>query len=243
MNLIFKNIDIKIDKNVLLTDVNVKFEPGKFYGILGKSGSGKTTFLKSILNNELITKGNLFINNKDMKKITTKDFRKIKKDFGFLFQETSLLDNLDVYENITLLIDNSYKNWLYRFLKILTKEQKAELNRILQTLEIDEKIYTPIKFLSGGEKHRVEMAALLFEPKKIILADEPTTGLDSANAQLIFKLLKEYAQKHNAIVICNVHDVQNSINYLDETYLIKDNHLSKVDLKKASNEQIQEFYE
>ncbi|WP_406617502.1 ATP-binding cassette domain-containing protein [Mycoplasmopsis adleri] len=244
MDIKFTNVFIKYKDDELLNDLNLEFKPGKLYGIYGKSGVGKTTLLKAILNNKIIASGDILIDDKSTSKMKAKEFKKIKNNFAFLFQETGLLDNLDVYENIKLKLDEKYKNWFFKLFKILTKDQLKELNDILNSLEIADKIFTPVKFLSGGQKHRVEIAALLFEPKKVILADEPTTGLDSLNSKHIFKLLKEYAIQHNAIVICNIHDIENSLDYIDEAIFLKDKiAIKNFDFKKLTKKEIDELYE
>ncbi|WP_338822911.1 ATP-binding cassette domain-containing protein [Mycoplasmopsis felifaucium] len=244
MKIKFSNVDIKYNGDFLLKDINLEFSPGKLYGLYGKSGSGKTTLMKSIVDKHLIDKGSIFIDDFETKEIPVKQFNKVKSNFSFLFQETALLDNLDVYDNIKLKLNLTYKNWFYRMFRILDKNQKKQLNEILHNIGISEKIYTPIKFLSGGEKQRVEIASLLFEPKKIVLADEPTTGLDTKNSKHIFKLLKEYAIKNNAVVICSIHDIENSIEFIDESYYIKGKKvITNKSIKSLSEEEINNIYE
>ncbi|VDR42478.1 Alkylphosphonate ABC transporter, ATP-binding component [Mycoplasmopsis caviae] len=114
---------------------------------------------------------------------------------------------------------------VFKLLRILTKEQKKELSNILEYLDIFNYINTPVKDLSGGQKQRVELAAVFFEKKNIILADEPTSNLDFINTQKILKYLHNYVHQNNALLLCNIHDVANSLEYMDYVLLLKDKRL------------------
>lgn len=233
MEIKFVNVNLDYKSELLLIDINLTFTSGTFYGIYGKSGVGKTTLLKSILDPSLIKSGKILIDGQDTKTLSKKSFKKIKNEIAFLFQKPSLIDDLDVYSNIKYQLDSSYQNWFFKLFKILTEKQKTKLINILEEMGIADKIYTPCKFLSGGEAQRVVLSSLFFEPKKIIFADEPTTSLDRINAQKIFADLKKYTINNNAIVLSVIHDVENSLDSVEHVIFLKDKH---VYLDKKINE-------
>ncbi|VEU75145.1 ABC transporter ATP-binding protein [Mycoplasmopsis maculosa] len=253
MKLELKNIEICYEKNIVLKNVNLILQKGHFYGLFGKSGSGKTTLLKSILNHDFIQNGEIKYNNEDIivnnnskyqKRIIKNNFNKFKNNIGFLFQENNLLNTYDVYDNVRLLSENIFKNKFFKILRILTKKNKSDLIEKLNILEIEDKIFTPVSELSGGQRRKVELAIFLMDNKKIIFADEPTTGLDTKNAKLVFKLLKDYAINNEAIVLCSIHDIENSLDYIDEAIFIKNKKVfENINLKNLTKEEINEFYD
>lgn len=239
----FKNVTLAYQNEVVLSDLNITFESGKTYGIYGLSGVGKSTLIKAILEPKLIAKGQILINDQDISKIDQKTYKTIKKDISFLFQEPSLIETDDVIENIKRKSNNIYKNWFYKVFRVLTKEQKNELAKILEYLDIFDYINTPVKDLSGGQKQRVELASIFFENKNIILADEPTSNLDFINTKKILEYLQKYVHDNNALLLCNIHDVANSLEYMDYVLLLKNKKL--VFIKQAnsiSEKELQEQY-
>ncbi|VEU67595.1 ABC transporter ATP-binding protein (plasmid) [Mesomycoplasma conjunctivae] len=161
----FKNVTLAYQNEVVLSNLNIIFESGKTYGIYGLSGVGKSTLIKAILEPKLIAKGQILINDQDINKIDQKTYKTVKKDISFLFQEPSLIETDDVIENIKRKSNNIYNNWFYKVFRILTKEQKNKLAKILEYLDIFDYINTPVKDLSGGQKQRVELASIFLKIK------------------------------------------------------------------------------
>ncbi|ABN45611.1 Macrolide export ATP-binding/permease protein MacB [Streptococcus sanguinis] len=181
------NVTKKYGSKEIFTDLNLTFEAGKSYALIGGSGSGKTTLLNIIGRLEKIDSGKVLVDKQDIWK--TKERTYFKNTIGYVFQNYSLIENKTVYDN----------------LKLLNKDKKI-ISEILEKVGLStdylkHKIYE----LSGGQAQRVAIARMLMKPRKIILADEPTGALDSEIGNEIINLLLSEAAKNNYVIIAT-HD-------------------------------------
>ncbi|HGK7798057.1 TPA: ATP-binding cassette domain-containing protein, partial [Streptococcus pyogenes] len=181
----------------IFTDLNLTFEAGKSYALIGGSGSGKSTLLHIIGRLEKIDNGKVLVDEQDIWKIKERTF--FKNIIGYVFQNYSLIENKTVYDN----------------LKLINKDKKkisAVLEKVgLSSDYLNQKIYE----LSGGQAQRVAIARMLMKPRKIILADEPTGALDGEiGKEIINLLLSETAE--NKYVIIATHDpaVYNKVDFI-----------------------------
>lgn len=181
------NVTKKYGSKEIFTDLNLTFEAGKSYALIGGSGSGKSTLLNIIGRLEKIDSGKVLVDKQDIWK--TKERTYFKNTIGYVFQNYSLIENKTVYDN----------------LKLLNKDKKIiseMLEKVgLSTDYLKHKIYE----LSGGQAQRVAIARMLMKPRKIILADEPTGALDSEIGNEIINLLLSETTK-NYYVIIATHD-------------------------------------
>ncbi|MCY7033709.1 ABC transporter ATP-binding protein [Streptococcus sanguinis] len=181
------NVTKKYGSKEIFTDLNLTFEAGKSYALIGGSGSGKSTLLNIIGRLEKIDSGKVLVDKQDIWK--TKERTYFKNTIGYVFQNYSLIENKTVYDN----------------LKLLNKDKKI-ISEILEKVGLStdylkHKIYE----LSGGQAQRVAIARMLMKPRKIILADEPTGALDSEIGNEIINLLLSEAAKSNYVIIAT-HD-------------------------------------
>ena len=181
------NVTKKYGSKEIFTDLNLTFEAGKSYALIGGSGSGKSTLLNIIGRLETIDSGKVLVDKQDIWK--TKERTYFKNTIGYVFQNYSLIENKTVYDN----------------LKLLNKDKKI-ISEILEKVGLStdylkHKIYE----LSGGQAQRVAIARMLMKPRKIILADEPTGALDSEIGNEIINLLLSEAAKNNYVIIAT-HD-------------------------------------
>ena len=181
------NVTKKYGSKEIFTDLNLTFEAGKSYALIGGSGSGKSTLLNIIGRLEKIDSGKVLVDKQDIWK--TKEKTYFKNTIGYVFQNYSLIENKTVYDN----------------LKLLNKDKKI-ISEILEKVGLSRdylkhKIYE----LSGGQAQRVAIARMLMKPRKIILADEPTGALDSEIGNEIINLLLSEAAKNNYVIIAT-HD-------------------------------------
>ena len=181
------NVTKKYGSKEIFTDLNLTFEAGKSYALIGGSGSGKSTLLNIIGRLEKIDSGKVLVDKQDIWK--TKERTYFKNTIGYVFQNYSLIENKTVYDN----------------LKLLNKDKKI-ISEILEKVGLSRdylkhKIYE----LSGGQAQRVAIARMLMKPRKIILADEPTGALDSEIGNEIINLLLSEAAKNNYVIIAT-HD-------------------------------------
>lgn len=177
-----------------LDDISINFEAGKFYAIMGHSGSGKSTAINIISMLEDITSGTYKINGIDTKNLSSDEIADLRKDYiGLVFQDFYLDEHLKAYENVILpMIINS---------KIKKEERKERALELLETVDLSERINHFPKELSGGECQRVAIARALANNPHVILADEPTGDLDEENEHKIFKILKRLSEEGKCIIV------------------------------------------
>ena len=181
------NVTKKYGSKEIFTDLNLTFEAGKSYALIGGSGSGKSTLLNIIGRLEKIDSGKVLVDKQDIWKIKERTY--FKNTIGYVFQNYSLIENKTVYDNLKLL--NKDKKIISEML------EKVGLSRDYLKHKISE--------LSGGQAQRVAIARMLMKPRKIILADEPTGALDSEIGNEIINLLLSETTK-NYYVIIATHD-------------------------------------
>lgn len=219
----FKNVNLKNDhqKNNILEDINLKIEDESMIAIIGKSGIGKSTLLNSIVKNCLITNGDIFVNNKNIISCSKKELKEIRKSIGWITQDDLLLDELSVYDNLKLSFNN-FKNPFYKLLNFIPKVDEIKIYNTLSSLSIEDKVYMKINQLSGGQKKRVQIAKLLLNKYKIILADEPTSNLDLKTSLEVISTLKKVAKENNSILIIVIHDIELLKKTFDKVIALKD---------------------
>lgn len=179
-----------------LDGVNVSVEEGAFVAIVGKSGSGKSTFLHMMGGLDVPTEGEIFIDKKDISKMSKDEltiFRRRK--IGFVFQNYNLLPFMNVYENIVLPI---------RLDGI--KPDNGFVTEIIGMLGLQGKENVMPNQLSGGQQQRVALARALAAKPAIILADEPTGNLDSQTSMDVLGLIKSSSEKLGQTVVMITHD-------------------------------------
>ncbi|MBL1227476.1 ABC transporter ATP-binding protein [Enterococcus sp. BWR-S5] len=198
-------------RRFILKDTNVAFEKGKFYTILGQSGSGKTTFLSLISALDTPQSGQVLFKKKDIK---TMGYDKYRRDaISIIFQSYNLVPYLTAVENVLVamsITDNK-----------LPDNQKEVAYNLLDYIGITKaKADRLVNQLSGGEQQRVAIARALSTNVDIILADEPTGNLDEEMEQEIVAIFKKLAREHNKCVIVVTHS-NDIAKESDETYYLK----------------------
>lgn len=183
-------------RRYILKETSVAFEKGKFYAILGQSGSGKTTFLSLISALDTPKSGAVFFNGEDIQKIGHEKYR--RDDISIIFQSYNLIPYLSAVENVLVpmsITDNQ-----------LPENQREVAYNLLDYIGITkEKADRLVNQLSGGEQQRVAIARALAMNVDIILADEPTGNLDEEMEQEIIDIFKDLAHMHNKCVIVVTH--------------------------------------
>lgn len=200
------NVSKSFGSKKIFTDLNLIFESGKSYALIGGSGSGKSTLLNIIGRLEKIDSGNVLVDKQDIWKIKERTF--FKNTVGYVFQNYSLIDNKTVYDN----------------LKLITKDKKT-ITDVLEKVGLSsDYLHQKIYELSGGQAQRVAIARMLMKPRKIILADEPTGALDGEIGKEIIRLLLN-ERDENKYVIIATHDpaVYNEVDVIIDMKDIGDN--------------------
>jgi putative ABC transport system ATP-binding protein len=176
-----------------LNKVNLKVNEGEFVAIMGPSGCGKSTLLNilGLLDNP--TDGEFYFLDTEVSKYSEKQRAHLrKKNIGFVFQSFNLIDELTVYENVELPL---------LYLKMPASERKQKVTNVLERMQlIPRKNHFPQQ-LSGGQQQRVAVARAIVSEPKLILADEPTGNLDSANGEEVMKLVTQLHEAGTTIIM------------------------------------------
>jgi len=196
-----------------LTDITFSINEGEFCGFVGPSGSGKTTLLNIIGALDNPTRGDVFVMKKSVNSLGHKDAAKLRNEsIGFIFQTYNLLPVYTVFENV-------------EFPLLLLKKDKTERERaVMQALEwvgLSDKAHSRPNQLSGGESQRVAVARAMVKLPKIVIADEPTANLDSANSHNILKTMENLNQELKTTFIFATHD-EKVIKYLHRKIVLND---------------------
>lgn len=200
------NVSKSFGSKKIFTDLNLRFESGKSYALIGGSGSGKSTLLNIIGRLEKIDSGNVLVDKQDIWKIKERTF--FKNTVGYVFQNYSLIENKTVYDN----------------LKLITKDKKI-ITDVLEKVGLSsDYLHQKIYELSGGQAQRVAIARMLMKPRKIILADEPTGALDGKiGKEIIRLLLNEIAEDKYVIIATHDPAVYNKVDVIIDMKDIGDN--------------------
>lgn len=207
-----ENLRKQFDGGRWITDgVNLTIPEGKMTVIVGLSGEGKSVLLKQIIGLIRPTSGHIYINNVDVATLPDSELDVVYKECGYVFQFAALLDSLDIFENvgITLLEKGQSKEEVLP----IVKEKLALVNLSQEVL------YKFPSELSGGMRKRVGLARTLVTNPKIILYDEPTTGLDPITARVIHELMFDMQKKLDITSIVISHDVE-IFKYADQVALL-----------------------
>lgn len=175
----------------VFSDLNLNFDAGKVYALIGNSGCGKTTLLNMVAKLEPYDQGSIQYKGKDLRKIKATNY--FRNELGYLFQNFGLIDNKTVSENLDLGLIG------HKLDKQKKRETKEEvLDRVgLSYIQLDQKVYE----LSGGEAQRVALAKIILKDPPLILADELTAALDPETSQEIMDLLLTLKNKERLIII------------------------------------------
>lgn len=194
-----EGLEKSFDNKKVLSDINLTFESGKVNLIIGKSGSGKTVLLKSLIGLHTIDKGHIFYGDRDITEMNTKQIKTLREEIGVVFQGGALFDSQTVLENVMFPLN------LFSDLSENEKRERAVfcLNRV--DLHDAEKLYP--SEISGGMKKRVAIArAIVLEPK-FLFCDEPNSGLDPLTSIVIDNLISEITHEYCMTTVVNTHDM------------------------------------
>ncbi len=213
-----KDLNKSFNGKVVLKDISVTFEAGKTNLIIGRSGSGKTVLLKSIVGLHEIESGEIWYEDTLFNKLSFVDKKKIRSEMGMLFQGSALFDSLTVEQNVGFPLDMFTNK---------TQEEKMErVNFCLERVNIlnANKLF-PAE-LSGGMKKRVAIARAIALNPKYLFCDEPNSGLDPITAILIDELIKELTEEYSMTTIINTHDMNSVMEIGEKIIFINDGEIN-----------------
>ena len=184
-------------ENIILKDVNLKISKGEFVYLIGKTGSGKSSLMKTIYGELKLKEGSSKVCGYDMTKIKKSKIPFLRRKLGIVFQDFELLTDRTVNDNLTFVLKaTGWKN---------KKEMEDRIHEVLKKVGMDTKGYKMPFELSGGEQQRVAIARALLNEPDLILADEPTGNLDPTTTAGILQLLFDISQSGKTILMAT-HD-------------------------------------
>lgn len=196
--LIIKNLKKSFGDNHVLNGFNMELYEGENLVIMGKSGSGKSVMIKCLVGLMQPDSGNIEIMGKDIVNLNRVDLDNLRTEIGFLFQGSALYDSMTVRENLEFPIRKQKEK--------LTIKDKLVIEA-LDSVGLSDAIDLMPEELSGGMKRRVALARAIILNPKIIIYDEPTTGLDPITAKEIIELMREIQYKYGSSSLIITHDV------------------------------------
>lgn len=194
-----ENISMSFGDRKVLNSISAVFEPGKTNLIIGKSGSGKTVFLKCLVGLLDVDEGQIWYNDVLFTGLDFRGKKEIRKQMGMLFQGSALFDSMSVEDNVRFPLD--------MFTSMSADEKLERVNFCLDRVNIvNSNRLTPAE-LSGGMKKRVAIARAIVLKPRFLFCDEPNSGLDPKTSIVIDELIREITVELNMTTIVNTHDM------------------------------------
>ena len=197
--ILLEGVNLYQDERLLFDNINLSINKGDFIYLVGETGSGKSSLVKSLYAEIKISAGNIFVANYDLNKIDKNKIPKLRRDLGIVFQDFQLLSDRTVNENLKFVLKAT--GWTKK------EEISKRINDVLASVHLENYNNKMPHELSGGEKQRAAIARSLLNNPKVILADEPTGSLDPKKSEKIIELLKEINEKGTTVVIAT-HDYE-----------------------------------
>jgi phospholipid/cholesterol/gamma-HCH transport system ATP-binding protein len=206
-----KNLSKSFGDRRITDNLNLTIGEGEFLAIIGRSGEGKSVLLKQIIGLIKPTSGEIYIDGQDITKLAGTPLQDVFRKCGYVFQFAALLDSLNVFENVGISHLEEGQDPDIIMPMVIEKIKSVGLNADVLTKYPDE--------LSGGMKKRVGLARTLMQSPKILIYDEPTTGLDPISVKMIHELMLATHKASNATTIVISHDVD-VFNYADQVAML-----------------------
>lgn len=198
-----KHIYKSFGDNDVLKDISATFETGKTSLIIGASGSGKSTLARCLVGLIEPDQGEVYYDDREFLKMSSKARKDLRKEVGFLFQQSALFDFMTVEENIRFPLD--------MLTKMSMKEKRDRVDFVLDRVELGNahKLYP--SELSGGMKKRVGIARAISPSPKYLFCDEPNSGLDPQTSIIIDNLIQEITHENNITTLIITHDMNSVV--------------------------------
>ncbi|MDO5523286.1 MAG: ATP-binding cassette domain-containing protein [Bacteroidia bacterium] len=232
-----KNLIKEFEGRVVLDDITASFKKSAVNMIIGKSGSGKTVFLKCLIGLIVPTSGEIRYNGRNITDMKTKEMKRLRRDMGMLFQGSALFDSKTVLENVMFPLD--------MFSRMNMRERKKRAEFCLERVNLLHAADLFPSEISGGMMKRVAIARAISLNPKYLFCDEPNSGLDPKTAQLIDELISDITDDFGITSIVVSHDMNSVMNIGDNIIFLNEGVLewtgSKDKIMDAKNEKLNEF--
>jgi phospholipid/cholesterol/gamma-HCH transport system ATP-binding protein len=222
----------------VLNNISFELYEGESLAVLGKSGTGKSVLLKLLVGLLEPDQGAVIFHGKEIATITEHELNALRKEIGFLFQSAALFDSMTIGENLNILLSKHTKYSL--------EERVAQITEALTMVGLADKIDEMPAQLSGGQKKRAGLARSIILRPKLMLFDEPTTGLDPITAAQIAELILSLQTNLKTASILVTHDLPTAFRVCDRMILLQEGkkvYDGPADLKKMGDTHLQDFVE
>ncbi len=200
-----KDVNIYQGGNLILKEVNLTVHEGEFVYLVGRTGTGKSSLLKTLYGDLLLTEGDAVVAGYQLKNLHWKQVPYLRRKLGVVFQDFRLLTDRNVANNLKFVLKAT--GWTDK------KAMDVKIGEVLEQVGLSDKAGKMPFEMSGGEQQRVDIARALLNSPKLILADEPTGNLDPVTTDEIMTLLLRIAKETNAAIIMATHDYSVVKNY------------------------------
>ena len=232
-----ENIFKSFDGRTILEDISVEFESGKTNLIIGRSGSGKTVLLKTLVGLHEPDSGSIFYDEKNYTALSFADRKLIRRELGMIFQGGALLDSSTVYDNVRLPLD--------MFTNRTSAEKDKRVRECLERVELSHAGHLYPSELSGGMIKRAAIARAIVLNPKYLFCDEPNSGLDPQTSIVIDNLIHDITVEYNITTIINTHDMNSVMEIGDKIVYIHQGKKwwegTKDDILHADNKELNDF--
>ncbi|MDR1667878.1 MAG: ATP-binding cassette domain-containing protein [Bacteroidales bacterium] len=232
-----KDIVMSFGNKTVLDHISAVFARGKTNLIIGRSGSGKTVLLKSIVGLLQVTQGEILFDNIVFNKLDFYGQKEIRRQIGMIFQGSALFDSMNVEQNVMFPLD--------MFSDMDLQGKRERVNFCLNRVNLENVNHLSPAELSGGMKKRVAIARAISLNPKYLLCDEPNSGLDPQTSIVIDNLIKEITEEYNMTTIINTHDMNSVLEIGEKVTYIHEGHIewegTKDDILHSQNQHLDNF--
>lgn len=219
-----KSASIFQKENLVLSNINLKIDKGEFIYLIGKTGAGKSSFMKTLYADLPLKEGEGTIVGYDLAALKENDIPFLRRKLGVVFQDFKLLSDRTIYNNLEFVLKAT--GWKDK------DKMKQKIEEVLNKVGMASKGFKFPHEISGGEQQRIAIARALLNDPELIIADEPTGNLDPQTSVEVMGILREINQNGNTILMAT-HDYALILKYPSKTLKLQDNKLFEVVQKKS----------
>ena len=224
-----KDVSIFQQDEIIIENIDLEIKKGDFVYLIGKTGSGKSSFIKTLYADLRLKKGTINIGDFNLQNLKDGEIPYLRRKLGIVFQDFTLLDDRSIYDNLKFVLNaTDWKN---------VKLIDDRINEVLDIVKINDLKYKYPHELSGGQKQKVSISRALLNKPDLIIADEPTGNLDPKTSLEIMDLLLDLNQKGNTILMAT-HDLLLIKKFPKTTLLCSNKSIEEIDILKMSIENI-----
>lgn len=210
------------DDNLVVSDVNVDIAQGELVYLIGRVGSGKSSFLRTLYGDLPLYQGTGTVAGYELHRIKPKQIPHLRRRLGIVFQDYKLLNDRNVFENLRFVLKSTaWKN---------EQQIRERIGEVLERVGLSHKIHKMPSEMSGGEQQRLAVARALLNNPEVILADEPTGNLDPSTADSIMQIFADVRTQNNCAIVMATHNISNLQNYPSRTLRFNQGKVEDIDI-------------